>query len=222
MLARRRDRLEAMKKELESAHGISVRIAVLDVRDRAAVDRFAQEHSSALDETTALINNAGLAKGLSPIDKGDVDHWEQMIDTNVKGLLYMTRAVLPHMRAKSRGHVVNIGSVAGFWTYPNGNVYSATKYAVRALTESMRLDLNGSGIRVSEISPGLVETEFSQVRLDDAAKAKAVYSGMTPLKAQDIAEAVLWCVDRPAHVNIQEIVLYPTDQASPRDVTRRP
>ncbi len=222
MLARRRDRLEAMKKELESAHGISVRIAVLDVRDRAAVDRFAQEHSSALDETTALINNAGLAKGLSPIDKGDVDHWEQMIDTNVKGLLYMTRAVLPHMRAKSRGHVVNIGSVAGFWTYPNGNVYSATKYAVRALTESMRLDLNGSGIRVSEISPGLVETEFSQVRLDDATKAKAVYSGMTPLKAQDIAEAVLWCVDRPAHVNIQEIVLYPTDQASPRDVTRRP
>jgi NADP-dependent 3-hydroxy acid dehydrogenase YdfG len=143
-----------------------------------------------------------------------VEDWDTMIDTNVKGLLYITRAILPQMVRQKRGHVVNIGSVAGHWVYEKGNVYCATKFAVRALTEGFRLDLQGTGIRVTEISPGMVETEFSEVRFGNKHQAKAVYEGRSPLSALDIAETVLWSTQRPAHVNIQEIVIYPTEQAS--------
>jgi NADP-dependent 3-hydroxy acid dehydrogenase YdfG len=221
LVARRGDRLAALVDELRSAHGIQAHARELDVRDRAAVEGFARENAGLLAQVTLLLNNAGLAKGAAPLDRGNPDDWDAMIDTNVKGLLYVTHAVLPHFRARGAGHVVNLGSVAGRWVYPNGNVYCATKYAVRALTEGLRLDLSGSGIRVSEISPGMVESEFSRVRFGDAEKAKAVYAGMTPLRPEDVADAVLWCASRPAHVNVQDIVIYPTDQASPTTVARR-
>jgi NADP-dependent 3-hydroxy acid dehydrogenase YdfG len=161
-----------------------------------------------------LINNAGLAKGLSSLQEGNPEDWDAVVDTNIKGLLYVTRAILPKMIAQGRGHVVNIGSVAGHWVYEKGNVYCASKFAVRALTEGLRFDLAGTGIRVTEISPGMVETEFSEVRYGDREKGKAVYAGRKPLSALDIAETILWCVQRPAHVDIQEVVIYPTEQAS--------
>lgn len=221
LVARRLERLGELKKELEARWGIQVHALELDVRDRAEVEAFVAGHADLLSQVRVLVNNAGLAKGMGPMDRGNLDDWDAMIDTNLKGLLYVTHAVLPFFRARGDGHVVNLGSVAGHIVYPNGNVYCATKHAVRALTDSLRLDLNGSGIRVTEVSPGMVETEFSQVRLGDPAKAKAVYSGMTPLTPADIAETIVWCVNRPARVNIQEVVIYPTDQASPTILTRR-
>lgn len=220
LLGRRLDRLQALQREL-AGQAPAVTIAQVDVSDRAQVQDWATQHDALLSRSGILINNAGLAKGLDLIQDGQLDDWEAMIDTNLKGLLYVTRAVLPHWLKRKHGHLVNLGSVAGHWTYPRGNVYSATKYAVRSLTESLRLDLLGTGIRVTEIAPGMVETEFSQVRLGSAERAKAVYAGMTPLRAVDIAEAVIWALDRPAHVTIQEIVLYPTDQASPTQVHRK-
>lgn len=140
--------------------------------------------------------------------------WDEMFDVNVKGLLSLTRGLLPFMIRNKSGHIVNLGSVAGRWTYPGGAVYCATKFAVRALSEGLRMDLVGTGIRVTNIEPGMVNTEFSKVRFGDQAAADKVYAGMTPLSAQDVAESILWCVQRPAHVNIQEIVIYPTDQAA--------
>jgi serine 3-dehydrogenase len=219
LLARRKERLDRLAKELSSK--CEVHVFELDVRDRAAIEKLVKDQSKLFSRVSVLVNNAGLARGLSTFQAGDPADWDTMIDTNIKGLLYMTRAVLPYMIQAREGHVVNLGSVAGFWTYPKGNIYNATKFAVRALTEGLRLDLNGTGIRVTEISPGMVETEFSEVRLGDAAKAKAVYAGMEPLVAQDIAEAVLWAVQRPSRVNVQEIILYPTDQASPTVVNRK-
>lgn len=221
LVGRRRDRLETLSSELTKAHKIQVHTFALDVRRASDVQAFARSAKPLLERVTVLLNNAGLAKGLHPIQEMDHSMWDPMIDTNIKGLLAMTREVLPYFIQKGDGHIVNLGSIAGHFTYPKGNVYSATKFAVHALTESMRLDLSGTGIRVSEISPGMVETEFSKVRLGDEAKAKAVYAGMTPLTAQDIAETILWCVRRPKHVNIQEVVIYPTDQASATVVHRR-
>jgi 3-hydroxy acid dehydrogenase/malonic semialdehyde reductase len=145
-----------------------------------------------------------------------------MFDTNVKGMLYLTRAILPYMIKKKNGHIINLGSVAGHTVYPGGAVYCASKFAVRALSEGLRMDLAGTNIRVSNIEPGMVNTEFSKVRLGDQAKADQVYAGMTPLSPQDIAETILWCLQRPAHVNIQELIIYPTDQAAVGQVTRRP
>lgn len=221
LVARRKPRLDELAAELEKRFGISVESVELDVSSRSSVAQFVANNSKLLSEVSVLINNAGVARGLDAIQDGNLDDWEAMIDTNVKGLLYITRAVLPHMVQRKDGHVVNIGSVAGFHVYPKGNIYCATKFAVRALNEALRLDLNGTGVRVTEISPGMVETEFSEVRLGSAERAKAVYSGMTPLSAGDIAETVVWCASRPKHVNVQEVVLYPTDQASPTMVSRR-
>lgn len=221
LVARRRARLEGLAAEIKGASGVSVETFELDVSSRASVDRFVAAQAGLLSEVSVLVNNAGLARGLDTIQDGNLDDWEAMIDTNVKGLLYMTRAVLPHMVQRKDGHIVNIGSVAGFYVYPKGNIYCATKFAVRALNEALRLDLNGTGVRVTEISPGMVETEFSEVRLASAERAKAVYSGMTPLTAEDVAETVVWCASRPRHVNVQEVILYPTDQASPTVVHRR-
>jgi 3-hydroxy acid dehydrogenase/malonic semialdehyde reductase len=208
--ARRGDRLEREAEALRRAHGVTVRTAVVDVRDRAAVEAAA----AALVEQDAvpdiLLNNAGLAAGLQKLQEGDPDDWDRMIDTNVKGLLYVTRAFLPHMVQRGRGHVVNLGSLAGHQTYPMGNVYGATKYAVRALTEGMALDLVGTPIRVSSIDPGLVETEFSIVR----------YRGMRPLTALDVAEVVTFVVGLPEHVNVLDVVLMPTAQRSTQVVHR--
>jgi 3-hydroxy acid dehydrogenase/malonic semialdehyde reductase len=198
-----------------------VEVRALDVSDRAKIERFCRESAPVLQNVRVLINNAGLALGLNTLQEGNLDDWDRMIDTNLRGLLVMTRLVLPYLQDRRDSHIVNLGSVAGHSVYPKGGIYCATKFAVRALTEALRLDLLGTGIRVTEISPGMVETEFSQVRLGDAKRAKAVYSGMTPLSADDIAETIEWCLNRPRHVNIQEVVIYPTDQASPTNVHRR-
>ncbi|MGB1697005.1 MAG: SDR family NAD(P)-dependent oxidoreductase [Thermoplasmatota archaeon] len=171
-------------------------------------------------DVDVLINNAGLAKGRDPIQGGNLDDWDLMMDTNVKGLLRVTKACLPSI-IQRKGHVINLGSVAGRWVYPGGNVYCASKHAVRALSDSMRLDLQGTGVRVTNIEPGLVETEFSLVRFDgDADAADAVYNGYDVLRPEDVAETIAWCLSRPAHVNVQELVLYPTCQASVRDVVK--
>jgi 3-hydroxy acid dehydrogenase/malonic semialdehyde reductase len=219
--ARRADLLEREAEALRGRHGITVRTAVVDVRDRAAVERAVAAVTAEGVVPDILLNNAGLAAGLAPLQEGDPDDWDRMIDTNVKGLLYVTRAVLPHMVRLGRGHVVNLGSLAGHQTYPKGNVYSATKYAVRALTEGMHLDLVGTPIRVSSIDPGLVETEFSIVRFHgDAARAKNVYQGMRPLTADDVAEVVSYVVNLPEHIDVLDLVLMPTAQRSTQVVHR--
>ncbi len=166
-----------------------------------------------------LVNNAGLSRGLDKLQDGKIQDWEEMIDTNVKGLLYVSRAVLPGMVQRNRGHVINIGSIAGRQLYPGGNVYCASKFAVHALTQGMKMDVLGTPIRVSSVDPGLVETEFSEVRFrGDKGRAAKVYENMRPLHGDDVAEAVLFCATRPAHVNILEVVVLPTAQASVRDV----
>ena len=221
LIARREDRLKKLAGQLHEQYGVDVSYSALDLRSKTAIEKWANEHQALLPTIEVLINNAGLAKGSAPIHQGNPEDWEMMIQTNIMGLLRITRVILPHMVAKKSGHVVNLGSVAGHYTYPNGAVYCSSKFAVRALNEGMRLDLNGTGVRVTAIDPGMVETEFSLVRLDDAEKAKAVYAGMKPLVAMDIAETISWCVNRPPHVNIQEVIMYPTDQASPMVVSRK-
>jgi serine 3-dehydrogenase len=222
LVARRKERLEKLAQELRASHSIQAQTFECDVQSRGSVEALFREHAAALKEVDVLVNNAGLALGRGPIQSGDLADWDTMIDTNVKGLLYITRALLPQMISAKRGHIVNLGSVAGHWVYPAGNVYCATKFAVRALSEAMRLDLLGTGIRVTEIAPGMVETEFSQVRFKgNVDQAKSVYQGMKPLTAVDIADTILWCVQRPAHINIQELVIFPTDQASVEHVSRQ-
>jgi 3-hydroxy acid dehydrogenase/malonic semialdehyde reductase len=219
---RRRDRLERVASEIASRHRVEVLPLEFDVRDRASVERALRSAASLLDRLDILVNNAGLALALEPLQAGDPDDWDQMIDTNVKGLLYVTRAVLPGMVARRRGHVVQIGSVAGHEVYAGGAVYAATKFAVRAISDAIRYDVLGTGVRVTNVEPGLAETEFSIVRFKgDRARAAAVYEGVEPLRAEDIADAVAWAVTRPAHVDVQSILLMPTDQASPHALHRR-
>ena len=221
LLARRKDRLEKLKAEILSSGSPSeVVIAEVDVTKPEQIAAFVKTHSNLLEKVEVLINNAGLAKGTDKMQEAKTADWDVMILTNITGLLHFTRAVLPFFVAKQSGHIINIGSVAGRWTYPGGGVYAATKFAVRAITEGLRLDLIGKQIRVSNIEPGMVNTDFSLVRFEDKEKAKAVYAGMKPLTAEDIAETISWVVSRPAHVNIQELVIFPTDQASIRDVNR--
>jgi 3-hydroxy acid dehydrogenase / malonic semialdehyde reductase len=211
--ARRADRLERLAAELGTAHRVSLSVAVVDVRDRTAVNRAAEALVSAGRVPDVLINNAGLASGMSRIQEGDPADWDRMIDTNLKGLLNVTRAILPHMVARRKGHIVNLGSTAGHTTYPMGNVYNATKFGVRALTEGMNLDVAGTPIRVSSVDPGFVETEFSEVRFHgDKDRAKAVYKGFTPLNADDVADAIAYVVNLPEHVNILDLVIMPTAQ----------
>lgn len=211
--ARRVERLARLADELEAAHGRHVHIAGVDVRDRPAVIEAVDALVEAGDVPDVLVNNAGLASGLSPVQDGSFDDWDRMIDTNVKGLLNVTRAVLPHMIRLGRGHVVNIGSTAGRWVYPNGNVYNATKFAVRALTEAINIDVVGTPIRVSSIDPGMVETEFSIVRFaGDEDRARKVYEGFQPLRAEDIADAVHYVTSAPPHVNVLEMLVLPTAQ----------
>lgn len=220
LLARREDRLKILAEEIR-ALGREAKIAVVDVRDPAQIDDFIQSEGSNLSRVEVLVNNAGLAKGTEKMQDAKIADWDEMIDTNVKGLLAMTRGVLPFFVAAKKGHVINLGSVAGRWTYPGGSVYCATKFAVRAISEGLRMDVHGTGVRVTNIEPGMVETEFSMVRFGDAKKAEQVYAGMTPLTADDIAETIVWCAQRPARVNVQELVIYPTDQAAVGMVHRR-
>ncbi len=222
LLARRVDRLSRLAERLREAGSPAVRILELDVRG-------AQQVADALDglpddwkEVDVLVNNAGLSRGLEPLHEGKLADWNEMIDTNIKGLLHVDRAVVPWMVRRGHGTVVHIGSIAGRQTYPGGNVYSATKHAVRALTESLRLDLLGSGVRVGSVDPGMVATEFSEVRFHgDTERADSVYAGMTPLTAEDVAEAVLFSATRPSHVNVADIMLLPVDQASATSVHRK-
>ena len=216
--ARRLDRLHALREEL----GPKLLPIELDVRDNAAVERAVAALPAEFAEIDLLVNNAGLALGLQPAHKTDLADWERMVDTNIKGLMYCTRAVLPGMVARDRGHVVNLGSVAGEWPYPGGNVYGGTKAFVRQFSLNLKADLIGTRVRVSEIEPGMAESEFSLVRFGgDAEKAKAVYAGTQPLTPEDIADTVHWIASRPAHVNINTISLMPTCQAfSPFAVKR--
>lgn len=210
---RREERLQAMKQEFEKAYGINVETLAFDIRKREEIDRaFAKIEGINI---SVLVNNAGLALGTDPLQNANDDEIDAMIDTNVRGLLSVTRRVLPKMIANKDGHIVNLGSVAGRWVYRGGAIYCATKFAVRAITEALRMDVLGHPIRVTNIEPGMVETEFSEVRYHgDKEKAAKVYEGMNPLKPQDIAETIVWCLARPLHVNIQELVIYPTDQAA--------
>ena len=212
LTGRRTDRLNRIASELKDRFKVDVQTLAFDLSKREDCERVLA--AADLSRLSILVNNAGLALGTEPVGSGQLDHWDQMIDTNVKGLLYVTRLCLPSI-IKNQGHVVNLGSVAGRYTYPGGAVYCATKFAVRALTEGMRLDLLGKPVRVTNIEPGMVETEFSEVRYaGDKEKAARVYQGMNPLTSTDIAETIGWCLARPKHVNIQELVIYPTDQAS--------
>ena len=186
-----------------------------DIREQKEVENAVNSLSGEWKEVEILVNNAGLAVGLNTIQEGVIDDWERMIDTNVKGLLYMTRAIAPIMIEKKKGHIVNIGSIAGKEVYPNGNVYCATKHAVDALTKGMRIDMVKHGIRVSQIAPGAVETEFSEVRFKgDTERAEQVYKGYEPLHPEDIAEVTWYVTSLPAHVNINDLVIMPTAQAS--------
>ena len=215
LLARRADRLEKLSTSLAASHGVTVMPLVADVRDKAALTAILEAIPDAWKKVDVLVNNAGLSQGLDPIDKGDTDDWDTMIDTNVKGLLYMSKLVSNWMIPSQSGHIINIGSIAGKEVYPNGNVYCATKHAVDALNKGMRIDLLPHNIKVTAIHPGMVETEFSLVRFKgDEDRAKKVYQGLTPLMAQDIADAIWFVVSRPAHVNINDMVIMPTAQAT--------
>ena len=212
---RRAERLKCLKEELKSAHGVDVLTLAFDVRDPHQVSASLGTLPGRWRTVDVLVNNAGLASGFDPIDSSDPGDWERMIDTNVKGLLYVTRIVAPLMVEYGRGHIVNIGSIAGRQVYENGSVYCASKHAVFALSQGMRIDLVRHGIRVTEIRPGMVDTEFSEVRFHgDTERAAEVYKGVEPLGAEDVAEAVLWAVTRPPHVNIDEIALTPQQQAN--------
>lgn len=211
--ARRVDRVQALAEQLAAEHSIEARADALDVTDRGAVQAYVDDLASAGLVPDILVNNAGKARGLDLFHEADIDDWEEMIDTNVKGLLYMSRAILPLMVERNSGHVINIGSIAGRWVYPKGHVYNATKFAVWALNEGMNIDLVGTKVRVSSVDPGLCETEFSEVRFHgDSEKAKSVYEGTTPLTGDDVADAVCYVANTPEHVDVINLVLMPTDQ----------
>lgn len=212
LAGRRRERLEELAQELGQ---VETHLLTFDVRDRQAVEAAVRSLPTEFQDIDVLINNAGNAHGLAPIQEGDPQDWDYMLDGNVKGLLYVSKAVLPSMTKRNVGHIINIGSIAGHETYANGNVYCASKAAVAALTKGMRLDLLPHNIRVAEVNPGAVETEFSQVRFKgDTARAASVYQGFEPLKAEDVADVIQFMLTRPAHVNIAEVLILPAAQAA--------
>ncbi|WP_187263248.1 SDR family NAD(P)-dependent oxidoreductase [Pontibacter beigongshangensis] len=216
---RRTERLEELKQEIKE---VPVLTLAFDVRDKEAVQQAIRTLPEEWKQIEVLVNNAGNAHGMSPIQEGSLDDWDAMLDINVKGLLYVTHEVLPLMIERKKGHIVNIGSIAGKEVYPNGNVYCASKYAVDALSKAMRLDLVHEGIKVSEVNPGLVQTEFSEVRFKgDKERAASVYKGIDPLRAEDIADVIAFIVTRPAHVNIAEVLVLAGAQASATIASRK-
>jgi 3-hydroxy acid dehydrogenase / malonic semialdehyde reductase len=222
LTGRRSELLTDLSSSIENETQAKVYVLNFDVRDLQATEHAIASIPAEWSDISLLINNAGLAVGLNPVHEGVIDDWERMIDTNIKGLLYVSKLISPRMVAKQAGHIINISSIAGHEYYPNGAAYCGTKHAVKAITKAMRMELLPYGIKVSAISPGMVDTEFSLVRFKgDKTKADNVYQGLTPLYAQDIAESILFMVNRPLHVNIEELIIMPTDQASARDYRRR-
>jgi hypothetical protein len=218
---RRQNRLDEFSAELKSKYKIDVLHLCFDVRHLSEVQKAIESLTGKWKQIDILVNNAGLAVGMGPIQEGVIDDWERMIDTNVKGLLYMTRSIAPMMIENGKGHIVNIGSIAGKEVYPNGNVYCASKYAVDALNKCMRIDLLPHGIKVTAINPGIAETEFSIVRFKgDETKAKSVYNGLKPLTGEDIADTIFWAATRPSHVNILDIVITAAAQANTTNFVR--
>jgi len=215
MAARRLERIQALADELQKEHGVAAYAFQLDVRDQPAVEKAIATLPPEWEAIEVLVNNAGLSRGIDKLHEGKLQDWEEMIDTNVKGLLYVSRAVIPGMVKRGVGHIINLGSIAGHEVYPGGNVYCATKFAVRALSQGLRMDLLGTPLRVSNVEPGMVETEFSLVRFrGDEARADKVYDGITPLTPDDIADAIVYCATRPPHVDVAEMTLMPVAQAS--------
>ena len=216
--ARRSEKLEFLKDELSNSN---IKVISLDVRNQNEVKNTLEYLPNQWKSIDILVNNAGLSRGLDYFQNGDINDWDEMIDTNVKGLLYISRVVIPRMIDRKTGHIINIGSIAGHEVYPKGNVYCASKFAVDGITQGMRIDLNGTGIKVTSIDPGLVETEFSLVRFHgDEVKAKLPYQGMTPLTPEDVADAIIYAASRPANVVINEIVIMPIAQSSATIVKR--
>jgi 3-hydroxy acid dehydrogenase/malonic semialdehyde reductase len=215
LLARRKERLLSLAAELEKEFETKSYLIVADVRNYEDLERGIKSIPDEFKDISILVNNAGLARGLEKIYEGNINDWNEMIDTNIKGLLYTTKLVAPIFLEKNSGHIVNIASLAGRAVYPNGNVYCATKFAVKALSEAMVIDFNGTNIRITNIDPGLVETEFSEVRFHgDKERAKTVYRGYKPLTGMDIANIILFCVTLPEHVMIQDLLVTPTAQAT--------
>ena len=222
LTGRRNERLEELKKELELTYNAKVFTLCFDVRKYEQVEKAFNSLPDEWKTIDVLVNNAGLAAGLDPLHSAPISDWDQMIDTNIKGLLYVTRVISPGMVARKSGHIINLGSIAGRTVYPNGAVYCATKHAVKALNEGMRMDFLPYGIRVTEVSPGAVETEFSIVRFKgDKQRADQVYHGFTPLVAEDIAEAICCAIKQPPHVNIQDMLIMPTAQANASMIHRK-
>ncbi|MFN8770174.1 MAG: SDR family NAD(P)-dependent oxidoreductase [Neisseriaceae bacterium] len=220
LVGRRQKRIEILAQEIEKDFKVKVLPVIIDVRDKNKVAEFVNNLSDVWKDIDILVNNAGLALTTDLFPNANTDNWDTMIDTNIKGLLYMTHAVLPNMIARNTGHIINISSIAGLECYLGGNVYSSTKHTVRAISKSLRLDLNNYNIRVSDIAPGAVNTEFSTVRWNDKERADAFYSDFNPLLAEDIADAILYCVTRKPHVNVESLVVMPTDQASATTINR--
>ena len=220
--ARRLERVRTLAQRLSEEYGIQAHAIQLDVTDADQVEQVINQLSSPWNEIDILLNNAGLARGMEPIQVGEPQDWDEMIDTNIKGLLYVSRAVLSGMIQREKGHVINLGSIAGYQAYPNGTVYCATKFAVRGITEGMKMDWHGTPIRVSEVAPGMVETDFSQVRFKgDSERADKVYQNITPLTPEDIAQTVVFCANQPEHVNITTMGVFPVDQSSATMFNRR-
>ena len=223
LAARRLSLLEEIKPKLLEAGAADVHNFTLDVRDRSAVESAIASLPAPWQAIDVLVNNAGLSRGLEKLYQGNPDDWDEMIDTNIKGLLYVTRAVVPGMVARARGHVINLGSTAGEITYPNGAVYCASKAAERAINDGLRQDVLGTPVRVTSVDPGMVETDFSLVRFrGDADRAAKVYQGVTPLTPEDVADAIVWSATRPAHVNIARVLMTPVDQANSLLFNRKP
>lgn len=222
LTARRKTRLQEVSAELKERYGVEVFLIELDVRDPKAVAQAFNKLPESWHAIDVLVNNAGLSRGLDKLYEGKLDDWEEMIDTNIKGLLYVSRAVIPGMVERKHGTIINIGSIAGHEVYVGGNVYCATKHAVDAITRGLRMDLVDTPLRVCTVDPGLVQTEFSEVRFrGDKERAKKVYQGYTPLSPSDVADAVFYCAAAPPHVQIAEILILPTAQASPTMVHKK-
>jgi 3-hydroxy acid dehydrogenase/malonic semialdehyde reductase len=221
--ARRKERVETLAKHLADKYNVRTRAFKLDVTLQKQVDRAFRDLPAEWKDIDILVNNAGLSRGLDKLHEGKILDWDEMVDTNIKGLLYVTRAVLPGMVGRKRGHVINMGSIAGHQIYPGGNVYCASKAAVNLLTLGMKMDLLGTGVRVSSIEPGLVQTEFSEVRFrGDKDRAATVYADTRPLLPGDVAEIAVFCATRPLHVDVSNVIVMPTDQASVYHVLRTP
>ena len=222
LAARRINKIRELANELKTKYNTQTQLLELDVRYYSKVVEQYKSLADDWQQIDILVNNAGKARGFDKIQEGLIDDWEEMIDTNIKGLLYFSRLIIPRMVKRNSGHIVNIGSIAGEEVYPNGNVYCATKFAVHALSKSMAIDLNGTNVRVTNIAPGLVETEFAEVRFHgDSDRAKTVYQGYKPLEAVDIADIALFCVTRKPHVMIQNVLVTPTDQATATIVNKK-